>query len=34
MESRHVRSVGEDPRGDIYAGLTQDPSLDKFIREG
>jgi hypothetical protein len=34
MESRHVRSVGEDSRGDIYAGLTQHPGLDKFIRKG
>jgi DNA-binding beta-propeller fold protein YncE len=34
MESRHVHGVGVDSRGDIYAGLTQDRSVDKFIREG
>jgi hypothetical protein len=32
MESRHVHGVGVDSRGDIYAGLTQDRSVDKFIR--
>jgi DNA-binding beta-propeller fold protein YncE len=33
MESRHVHGVGVDSRGDIYAGLTQDRSVDKFIRQ-
>lgn len=33
MESRHVHGVGVDSRGDIYAGLTQDRSVDKFARE-
>jgi DNA-binding beta-propeller fold protein YncE len=32
MESRHVHGVGADSRGDIYAGLTQDRSVDKFVR--
>jgi hypothetical protein len=32
MESRHVHGVGVDSRGDIYAGLTQDCSVDKFVR--
>jgi hypothetical protein len=32
MESRHVHGVGVDSKGDIYAGLTQDRSVDKFIR--
>ena len=32
MESRHVHGVGVDSRGDIYAGLTQDRSVDKFVR--
>ena len=32
MESRHVHGVGVDSRGDIYAGLTVDRSVDKFIR--
>ena len=32
MESRHVHGVGvETRRGDIYAGLTQDRSVDKFV---
>jgi DNA-binding beta-propeller fold protein YncE len=34
MESRHVHGVGVDSRGDIYAGLTQDRSVDKFVRVG
>ena len=34
MESRHVHGVGVDSRGDIYAGLTQDRSVDKFVRTG
>jgi DNA-binding beta-propeller fold protein YncE len=32
MESRHVHGVGVDSRGDIYAGLTQERSVDKFVR--
>jgi DNA-binding beta-propeller fold protein YncE len=32
MASRHVHGVGVDSRGDIYAGLTQDRSVDKFVR--
>jgi DNA-binding beta-propeller fold protein YncE len=32
LESRHVHGVGVDSRGDIYAGLTQDRSVDKFAR--
>ena len=34
MESRHVHGVGVDSRGDIYAGLTQDRGVDKFVRKG
>jgi DNA-binding beta-propeller fold protein YncE len=34
LESRHVHGVGVDSRGDIYAGLTQDRSVDKFVRTG
>jgi hypothetical protein len=34
MESRHVHGVGVDSKGDIYAGLTQDRSVDKFVRTG
>jgi len=34
MESRHVHGVGVDSRGDVYAGLTQDRSVDKFVRTG
>jgi len=34
MESRHVHGVGVDSRGDIYAGLTQNRSVDKFVRTG
>jgi hypothetical protein len=34
MESRHVHGVGVDSRGDIYAGLTVDRSVDKFVRMG
>jgi hypothetical protein len=34
MESRHVHGAGVDSRGDIYAGLTQDRSVDKFVRTG
>ncbi|MBV9829405.1 MAG: hypothetical protein JO001_27620 [Alphaproteobacteria bacterium] len=32
LESRHVHGVGVDSRGDIYAGLTVDRSVDKFVR--
>ena len=32
LESRHVHGVGADSRGDIYAGLTVDQSVDKFVR--
>jgi hypothetical protein len=32
MESRHVHGVGVDSHGDIYAGLTQNRSVDKFVR--
>ncbi|MEJ0020329.1 MAG: 6-bladed beta-propeller [Acetobacteraceae bacterium] len=32
MASRHVHGVGIDSRGDIYAGLTVDRSVDKFVR--
>ncbi len=34
MPSRHVHGVGVDSRGDIYAGLTVDRSVDKFVRTG
>jgi hypothetical protein len=34
MESRHVHGVGVDSKGDIYAGLTQDRSVDKFVQVG
>jgi DNA-binding beta-propeller fold protein YncE len=34
MASRHVHGVGVDSRGDIYAGLTVDRSVDKFVRQG
>ena len=32
--SRHVHGIGVDSHGDIYAGLTQDRSVDKFVRTG
>jgi len=32
MESRHVHGVGVDSHGDIYAGLTVDRGVDKFVR--
>jgi hypothetical protein len=32
IESRHVHGIGVDSRGDIYAGLTQNRSVDKFVR--
>ena len=34
LESRHVHGVGVDSRGDIYAGLTVDRGVDKFVRVG
>ena len=34
LESRHIHGVGVDSRGDIYAGLTVDRSVDKFVRTG
>jgi len=34
MESRHVHGAGVDSRGGIYAGLTQDRGVDKFVRTG
>lgn len=34
MPSRHVHGVGVDSRGDIYAGLTVDRGVDKFVRTG
>ena len=33
MESRHVHGVGVDSRGDIYAGLTVNRGVDKFVRK-
>jgi hypothetical protein len=33
-ESRHVHGVGVDSHGDIYAGLNQKRSVDKFARTG
>jgi len=29
--SRHVHGVGVGSRGDIYVGLTQDRSVNKFV---
>jgi hypothetical protein len=34
LESRHVYGVRVDSRGDIYAGLTQERKVDKFVRTG
>jgi len=34
MKSRHVHGVGVDSKGDIYAGLTQGRSVDKFVLVG
>jgi len=34
LESRHIHGIGVDSRGDIYAGLTVDKSVDKFVRVG
>ena len=33
LESRHVHGVGVDSRGGIYAGLTVDRGVDKFVRK-
>ncbi|HVH81528.1 MAG TPA: hypothetical protein VM782_19160 [Stellaceae bacterium] len=32
MESRHVHGIGVDSQGNIYAGMTQDRGVDKFVR--
>jgi len=32
MESRHVHGIGVDSEGNIYAGLTQNRGVDKFVR--
>jgi len=32
LESRHVHGCGVDSHGDVYAGLTQDRGVDKFVR--
>jgi hypothetical protein len=32
MDSRHDHGVGVDSHGDIYAGLTVDRGVDKFVR--
>ena len=34
LESRHVHGVGVDSKGDIYAGLTTERGVDKFVRRG
>jgi DNA-binding beta-propeller fold protein YncE len=34
MESRHVHGIGVDSQGNIYAGLTQNRGVDKFVRVG
>jgi hypothetical protein len=34
MKSRHVHVVGVDPKGDIYAGLTQNRSVNQSVRVG
>jgi DNA-binding beta-propeller fold protein YncE len=34
MESRHVHGIGVDSEGSIYAGLTQNRGVDKFVRVG
>ena len=33
-ESPELTGEGVDPCGDIYAGLTQERSVDKFVRQG
>ena len=32
LETRHIHGIGVDSHGDIYAGLTVDHSVDKFVR--
>jgi DNA-binding beta-propeller fold protein YncE len=32
MQSRHVHGIGVDSHGDIYAGLTVNRGVDKFVR--
>ena len=32
LETRHIHGIGINSRGDIYAGLTVDQSVDKFVR--
>ena len=32
LETRHIHGIGVDSNGDIYAGLTVDHSVDKFVR--
>jgi len=32
LESRHVHGIGVDSHGDIYAGLTVNRGVDKFVR--
>ena len=34
FDSRHDHGVGVDSRGDIYAGLTTERGVDKFVRKG
>jgi DNA-binding beta-propeller fold protein YncE len=34
FDNRHDHGVGVDSRGDIYAGLTTERSVDKFVRKG
>jgi len=34
LETRHIHGIGINSRGDIYAGLTVDKSVDKFVRKG
>jgi DNA-binding beta-propeller fold protein YncE len=34
FDSRHDHGVGVDSKGDIYAGLTTERSVDKFVRQG
>jgi hypothetical protein len=32
LGTRHIHGIGVDSRGDVYAGLTVDRSVDKFVR--
>src|SRR5437588_5432189 len=34
LPSRHVHGIGVDSQGNIYAGLTQNRGVDKFVRTG